>query len=233
MVSNPESPCAADLALCHDLCFGSLKKTKEATGSKPDLDLDTDLAQKMAALDLEGLGFAWDEMSRINSGVVRSYVEQDILAQAAAVTRQDLEHVQHLLSPGNTVALDIKCRLFGILLAQGRYDKARRLNRKVMTESTAALGAKHRRRLIASNHLGVIDYHHFYEDVEGEGQKFRNAMALTAEFFHQWKEAFGERDLDTLKSMSLLAGLVVEQMQWVRAKEIHTPGEDYERNAGA
>lgn len=167
---------------------------RSSAGSKPDLDLDTDLAQKMAALDLEGLGFAWDEMSRINSGVVRSYVDQDILAQAAAVTRQDLGHVQHLLSPGNKVALDIKCRLFGILLAQGRYDKARRLNRKVMTESTAALGAKHRRRLMASNHLAVIDYHHFYEDVEGEGQKFRNAMALAAEFFHQWKEAFGERD---------------------------------------
>ncbi|KAK4676188.1 hypothetical protein QC764_509855 [Podospora pseudoanserina] len=172
-------------------------------------------------------------MSRLNSGVVRSYVEQDILAQAAAVTRQDLEHVQHLLSPGNTVALDIKCRLFGILLAQGRYDKARRLNRKVMTESMVALCAKHRRSLMASNHLAVIDYHHYYEDVEGEGQKFRNAMALAAEFFHQWKEAFGEHDLDTLKSMSLLAGLVVEQTQWVRAKEIHTPGEDYERNAGA
>ncbi|KAK4642548.1 hypothetical protein QC761_509855 [Podospora bellae-mahoneyi] len=170
-------------------------------------------------------------MSRINSRVVRSHVEQDTLAQAAAVTGQDLEQVQHLLSPGNTVALDMKCRLFGILLAQD--DKARRLNRKVMTESTAALGAKHRRRLMALNHLAVIDYHHFYEDVEGEGQKFRNAMALAAAFFHQWREAFGERDLDILKSMSLLAGLVVEQTQWVRAKEIHTPGEDYERNGGA
>ncbi|KAK0667503.1 hypothetical protein QBC41DRAFT_304324 [Cercophora samala] len=226
VATNPESPCATHLALCHDLCFGSLKRTKKATS-----ELEPDLAQGIASLDLEASDFAWDEMSHINSGVVRSYIEQDILNEAAAVTRQDLDHVEHLLSPGNNVALDIKCRLLGILVAQRQYKKAKKLNQEVITESTAALGASHRRTLMAKNYVAVVDYHHSHKDISGENKKVRRAAAQARESFQEWVKAFGERDPDTLDSLSLLVELLTEQTQWVSAKALQTELVQHTREA--
>ncbi|KAK4172735.1 hypothetical protein QBC36DRAFT_294068 [Triangularia setosa] len=125
VAANPESSLAPQLKLCRELGFGSLTwVNSETTISKTDFDMNLGLAQGKPAVETGVLDFACDEMSRISSGVVRSYIEQEILNDAKAVTKQDLKNADHLLGPSKRVALDIKCRLLFIMAAQNRHEEA-------------------------------------------------------------------------------------------------------------
>lgn len=214
---------AFELSFCYTLGFGVKKDdskasalVKQASRSQGELTYEIDRVRygRSTPPPRQGIynisAYRGHTITRSTMGG-RYYREKGNLDQAASRIRTELADAESVVGIVHQISGFLKSALTGVLIAQGKWEEAQKLETEVLQQTSETLGERHPDTLSTRSSLALI----YANQKKWKEAELLQTQAVTA--------SLSEVGLDagvTLTSMSNLAAIFRGQGKWEKAERL-------------